>query len=156
MPKAYAETDSADYESELVRSYNPATSMQLIRCSAGRRHRQTLQERVRRGGHGLCPGVRSHHPREMLQPDRRNPTRYTASNDVSSRHAQLIQSQWCHSKGFDTACPIGPCFVPRERIPDYKQLLLKGILRRGAEGEGSVMQESKLECVRSVDRRDVL
>ena len=32
---------------------------------------------------------------------------YTASNDVSSRTSQTNQSQWCFSKGFDTACPIG-------------------------------------------------
>lgn len=32
---------------------------------------------------------------------------YTASNDVSSRTSQMNQSQWCFSKGFDTACPIG-------------------------------------------------
>lgn len=32
---------------------------------------------------------------------------YTACNDVSSRSAQVAQSQWCYSKGFDGACPIG-------------------------------------------------
>ena len=32
---------------------------------------------------------------------------YTAANDISSRVSQLNQSQWCFSKSFDTACPIG-------------------------------------------------
>jgi hypothetical protein len=32
---------------------------------------------------------------------------FTAANDVSSRVSQLNQSQWCFSKGFDGACPIG-------------------------------------------------
>lgn len=32
---------------------------------------------------------------------------YTAGNDISSRTSQLSQSQWCFSKGFDSACPIG-------------------------------------------------
>lgn len=32
---------------------------------------------------------------------------YTASNDVSSRFSQFEQSQWCFSKSFDGACPIG-------------------------------------------------
>lgn len=32
---------------------------------------------------------------------------YTAANDISSRTSQMNQSQWCFSKGFDTACPIG-------------------------------------------------
>lgn len=32
---------------------------------------------------------------------------YTAANDVSHRDTQFEQSQWCYSKGFDGACPIG-------------------------------------------------
>ena len=32
---------------------------------------------------------------------------YTASNDISSRTSQMNQSQWCFSKGINTACPIG-------------------------------------------------
>jgi 2-keto-4-pentenoate hydratase/2-oxohepta-3-ene-1,7-dioic acid hydratase in catechol pathway len=32
---------------------------------------------------------------------------YTACNDVSSRSSQFAQSQWCFSKSFDSACPIG-------------------------------------------------
>jgi 2-keto-4-pentenoate hydratase/2-oxohepta-3-ene-1,7-dioic acid hydratase in catechol pathway len=32
---------------------------------------------------------------------------YTAANDVSARTSQFAQSQWCYSKGFDGACPIG-------------------------------------------------
>jgi 2-keto-4-pentenoate hydratase/2-oxohepta-3-ene-1,7-dioic acid hydratase in catechol pathway len=32
---------------------------------------------------------------------------YTAANDVSSRKSQFDQSQWCFSKGFDGARPIG-------------------------------------------------
>ncbi|CBF75148.1 hypothetical protein AN3896.2 [Aspergillus nidulans FGSC A4] len=33
---------------------------------------------------------------------------YTAANDISSRTSQMNQSQWCFSKGFDGACPLGP------------------------------------------------
>lgn len=36
---------------------------------------------------------------------------YTASNDISSRTSQMNQSQWCFSKGFDTACPIGELYI---------------------------------------------
>lgn len=32
---------------------------------------------------------------------------YTAANDVSSRTSQLNQTQWCFSKSFDGACPLG-------------------------------------------------
>lgn len=38
---------------------------------------------------------------------------YTAANDVSARKDQFAQSQWCFSKGFDGACPIG-----KSRLPD--------------------------------------
>lgn len=37
---------------------------------------------------------------------------YTACNDVSSRSSQFAQSQWCFSKGFDGACPIGRAPLP--------------------------------------------
>ncbi|KDE04149.1 hypothetical protein MVLG_05375 [Microbotryum lychnidis-dioicae p1A1 Lamole] len=42
---------------------------------------------------------------------------YTTGNDVSSRKVQFEQSQWCFSKGFDTACPIGPVIVSTSSIP---------------------------------------
>ena len=32
---------------------------------------------------------------------------YTAANDVSARNLQMSSQQWCFSKGFDSACPIG-------------------------------------------------
>ncbi len=32
---------------------------------------------------------------------------YTAANDISARQSQFAQTQWCFSKGFDGACPIG-------------------------------------------------
>ena len=32
---------------------------------------------------------------------------YTAANDISARKSQFAQTQWCFSKGFDGACPIG-------------------------------------------------
>lgn len=45
---------------------------------------------------------------------------YCSSNDISSRKAQFAQSQWCRSKGFDWACPIGPCLVSPARFPSDK------------------------------------
>lgn len=32
---------------------------------------------------------------------------YTAANNVSSRASRFAQNQWCFSKSFDGACPIG-------------------------------------------------
>ncbi|KIW97924.1 uncharacterized protein Z519_01508 [Cladophialophora bantiana CBS 173.52] len=42
---------------------------------------------------------------------------YTACND----------SQWCFSKGFDGACPIGPALVSPSLIPDPSKLHLRGL-----------------------------
>ncbi|CAK7213932.1 hypothetical protein SEUCBS140593_002013 [Sporothrix eucalyptigena] len=52
---------------------------------------------------------------------------YTAANDVSNRDSQLSQSQWCFSKGFDGACPIGPVLVSKELVPDPSKLTLRGL-----------------------------
>jgi 2-keto-4-pentenoate hydratase/2-oxohepta-3-ene-1,7-dioic acid hydratase in catechol pathway len=52
---------------------------------------------------------------------------YTAANDVSSRTSQFAQSQWSFSKGFDGACPIGPCLVSPTLIPDPIALHVRGI-----------------------------
>ena len=51
---------------------------------------------------------------------------YTAANDISSRSSQFAQTQWCFSKGFDGACPIGPCIVSTELIPDASRLRVQG------------------------------
>lgn len=68
---------------------------------------------------------------------------YTASNDVSSRAQQFAQSQWCYSKSFDGACPIGPAFVPASKVENIGDMYIKG------SKNGKVVQESKLECVDS-------
>ncbi|PQE25450.1 hypothetical protein CJF30_00000155 [Rutstroemia sp. NJR-2017a BBW] len=60
---------------------------------------------------------------------------YTAANDVSSRASQFAQSQWCFSKSFDGACPIGPVLVSKELIPDPSKLRVKG------KKNGKVMQD---------------
>ncbi|KAF2422064.1 hypothetical protein EJ08DRAFT_485884 [Tothia fuscella] len=64
---------------------------------------------------------------------------YTACDDVSSRTSQLSQSQWCFSKGFDTACPIGPTLVSPSVIPDVGKLKLRGLKN------GEVLQESGID-----------
>lgn len=64
---------------------------------------------------------------------------YTAANDVSSRASQFSQSQWCYSKGFDGACPIGPVLASTSAIPDPSKLRIQG--RRN----GKVAQDCGLE-----------
>ncbi|KAL2023981.1 hypothetical protein VTK56DRAFT_216 [Thermocarpiscus australiensis] len=63
---------------------------------------------------------------------------YTASNDISSRAAQFAQTQWCYSKGFDGACPLGPVLVHKKLIPDVGKLKMRGLKN------GKVVQESGL------------
>jgi 2-keto-4-pentenoate hydratase/2-oxohepta-3-ene-1,7-dioic acid hydratase in catechol pathway len=48
---------------------------------------------------------------------------YTVANDVSARDLQLrIDSQWTRGKSLDTFCPLGPCMVTRNEIPDPQNL----------------------------------
>jgi 2-keto-4-pentenoate hydratase/2-oxohepta-3-ene-1,7-dioic acid hydratase in catechol pathway len=51
---------------------------------------------------------------------------YTAFNDVSHRNYQKGDtSGWFRGKSLDTFGPIGPCVVPRERIPDPQTLSIQ-------------------------------
>ncbi|EPQ26066.1 uncharacterized protein PFL1_06274 [Pseudozyma flocculosa PF-1] len=63
----------------------------------------------------------------------------TAANDISSRKAQFAQSQWCFSKSFDGACPVGPCVVLRSAIDDWAKVKVTGT------HNGKVVQESTLD-----------
>lgn len=65
---------------------------------------------------------------------------YTASNDVSHRDTQLETSQWSFSKGFDKACPIGPCLVSPALIPDPSKLRVRGI-----KNKDKVLQDGMTE-----------
>ena len=55
---------------------------------------------------------------------------YTAANDVSARDWQIAKGggQWSRGKSFDTFCPLGPCLVTPEDIPDPNALVLKTLL----------------------------
>ncbi|KAK3318610.1 hypothetical protein B0H66DRAFT_575352 [Apodospora peruviana] len=63
---------------------------------------------------------------------------YTASNDISSRASQFAQTQWCYSKGFDGACPLGPVLVSKDAIPEPSKLHMRGLKN------GKVLQDSPL------------
>lgn len=62
---------------------------------------------------------------------------YTCANDVSARDWQRDWggSQWCRAKTFDTFCPLGPCMVTADEIPDPNALKI------GATLNGEVMQD---------------
>jgi 2-keto-4-pentenoate hydratase/2-oxohepta-3-ene-1,7-dioic acid hydratase in catechol pathway len=62
---------------------------------------------------------------------------YTCANDVSARDWQLKYggTQWCRGKTFDTFCPLGPCLVTTDEIPNPNALQIRTVLN------GTVMQD---------------
>jgi 2-keto-4-pentenoate hydratase/2-oxohepta-3-ene-1,7-dioic acid hydratase in catechol pathway len=64
---------------------------------------------------------------------------YTCANDVSARDWQrekrLNGGQFARGKSFDGFCPLGPCIVTADEIPDPNQLKLRTILN------GQAMQD---------------
>jgi 2-keto-4-pentenoate hydratase/2-oxohepta-3-ene-1,7-dioic acid hydratase in catechol pathway len=62
---------------------------------------------------------------------------YTCANDVSARDWQLKLGggQWCRGKFFDTFCPLGPCLVTPDEIPDPNALRIRTVLN------GEVVQD---------------
>jgi 2-keto-4-pentenoate hydratase/2-oxohepta-3-ene-1,7-dioic acid hydratase in catechol pathway len=62
---------------------------------------------------------------------------YTCANDVSARDWQREwgSNQWCRAKTFDTFCPLGPCLVTTDELPNPNALQLRTVLN------GTVMQD---------------
>lgn len=62
---------------------------------------------------------------------------YTCANDVSARDWQMKWGggQWCRGKSFATFCPLGPCMVTRDEIPNPNDLTIKTVLN------GQTMQD---------------
>jgi 2-keto-4-pentenoate hydratase/2-oxohepta-3-ene-1,7-dioic acid hydratase in catechol pathway len=63
---------------------------------------------------------------------------YTCGNDVSARDWQIKRggSQWCRGKSFDTFCPLGPCLITADEIPNPNTLAIRTVVN------GEVRQES--------------
>ena len=62
---------------------------------------------------------------------------YTCANDVSARDWQITWggSQWCRGKTFATFCPLGPCLVTPDEIPNPNALRIRTVLN------GQTMQD---------------
>lgn len=62
---------------------------------------------------------------------------YTCAHDVSERTWQMRGGggQWCRGKTFATFCPLGPCLVTSDEIPDPHTLKIKTTLN------GEVLQD---------------
>ncbi|KAJ5217871.1 uncharacterized protein N7469_011496 [Penicillium citrinum] len=50
---------------------------------------------------------------------------YATANDVTARQHQDRTSQWSYAKGMDGFCPLGPCIVSTESIPNPADLNLR-------------------------------
>jgi len=52
---------------------------------------------------------------------------FVAANDVSARDWQKEKGggQFCRGKSFDTFCPVGPCLVTIDELPDPSNLTLR-------------------------------
>ena len=55
-------------------------------------------------------------------------------NDASARDVQFADGQWIRGKSFDTFCPMGPCLLTADEVPDPHDLRIrcwvKGELRQ--------------------------
>lgn len=62
---------------------------------------------------------------------------YTCANDVSARDWQKEKGggQWCRGKTFDTFCPLGPCLVTPDEIPNPNSLAIRTVV------SGEVLQD---------------
>jgi 2-keto-4-pentenoate hydratase/2-oxohepta-3-ene-1,7-dioic acid hydratase in catechol pathway len=63
---------------------------------------------------------------------------YTCANDISARDWQIRKqkSQWVRAKSFDTFCPLGPCLVTTDEIPDPHHLSIQSDIN------GRILQDS--------------
>ncbi len=63
---------------------------------------------------------------------------YCCANDVSARDWQIKKQkkQWTRGKSFDTFCPIGPCLVTGDEVPNPNGLRIQG------EVNGTILQDS--------------
>ena len=63
---------------------------------------------------------------------------YTCANDVSARDWQKERggTQWSRGKSFDTFCPLGPCLLTADAVPDPGRLAIRFRLN------GEVMQSA--------------
>ena len=60
---------------------------------------------------------------------------YTILHDVSARDVQFKDNQITLGKNFDTFCPLGPCIVTRDELPDPGNVQLRSVVN------GKMMQD---------------
>jgi 2-keto-4-pentenoate hydratase/2-oxohepta-3-ene-1,7-dioic acid hydratase in catechol pathway len=66
---------------------------------------------------------------------------YTIVNDITARDLQRKHEQWFKGKGLDRSCPMGPCIVTKDEIPNPRELELRLTVN------GEQRQKSKVEMM---------
>ncbi len=78
---------------------------------------------------------------------------YTVGNDVTARDLQNRHQQWYKGKGLDGFCPLGPCIVTRDELPDPQRvrigLTVNGESKQDADTGDMVFSVAKLISVLS-------
>jgi 2,4-didehydro-3-deoxy-L-rhamnonate hydrolase len=62
---------------------------------------------------------------------------YTILHDVSARDVQFKDNQITLGKNFDTFCPLGPCIVTRDELPDPPHVKLRSYVNDKLMQDGS-------------------
>jgi 2,4-didehydro-3-deoxy-L-rhamnonate hydrolase len=62
---------------------------------------------------------------------------YTILHDVSARDVQFKDNQITLGKNFDTFCPLGPCIVTRDELPDPPHVKLRSQVNGKTMQDGS-------------------
>lgn len=64
---------------------------------------------------------------------------FVCANDVSARDWQKEKGggQFCRGKSFDTFCPVGPCLVTIDELPDPSNLTLRTYINEEKMQEAS-------------------
>lgn len=62
---------------------------------------------------------------------------YTIVNDVTARDLQKKDGQWTRGKGFDTFCPVGPWWIPKEEV-DFPSIRVKTRVNGEVRQDGPV------------------
>jgi 2-keto-4-pentenoate hydratase/2-oxohepta-3-ene-1,7-dioic acid hydratase in catechol pathway len=64
---------------------------------------------------------------------------YTVVNDVTARALQRRHVQWLIGKGADTFCPLGPCLVTSDEIPDIEAVWVETTVNGESRQRGQVV-----------------
>jgi 2-keto-4-pentenoate hydratase/2-oxohepta-3-ene-1,7-dioic acid hydratase in catechol pathway len=79
---------------------------------------------------------------------------YTVINDISARDIQMRHVQWFKGKSLDGACPMGPCIVTSDEIPNPQTLSLRltvnGVVKQEANTSIMIFPVAEIIAVLSL------